>query len=280
MSPHDQLRDRIQDVLHEADASSGAIVSSTDSDGDQETARTELLETAEEASDILETTDPSTLLEALGLDTLPDGSEPGSIPAAVARAEPERLEALQRLLSLAKLADRYDGGTIDGAVDDLRKTVSETGESAAESEPGAANGVESDDESISDRSDATETERGDATETERGDATEATDEPEERLRSALQSSFSAFGDEIQQLRDQLETASTDSESDEKAGSAEGGSEEKTEDAVPSPELESGRDRGVASARGSHHSTIAPSPSKRADMRGLARFSTMPDKRRE
>ncbi len=40
----------------------------------------------------------------------------------------------------------------------------------------------------------------------------------------------------------------------------------------------GEDRGTASGRPSRHSTMAPPPSRRADMRGTARLSTMPNKR--
>ncbi|MFC6764138.1 hypothetical protein [Natrinema soli] len=298
-----QLHDRVHEVLNEADAFSGSIVSSSDSGSEddssdeRESAERDLLETAREASDLLESADPAELLAAVGLDTLEDGSEPDSIPEAIARGEQENLEDLRRLLHLAKLADRADDGSFEGAVGDLRETMSERAESGADEEAETEeNNVDEDtpdDESTASEDEAVESE-----------ADETADDLGDRLRSSMQSSFEQFGDDVQQLKERLESASAGSADTDTAGDAqdadvetadeataeEATDEEETADDTADEEdadgddeglLGSGlggdEDRGTASGGPSRHSTMAPPPSKRADMRTTTRHSTMPDK---
>ncbi|MFD1564027.1 hypothetical protein ACFR99_10745 [Haloarchaeobius amylolyticus] len=280
-----QLHDRVHEVLNEADTSSGSLVAG---DGD-ESAETDLLETATEASDLLESADPDELLAAVGLDTLADGTEPDSIPEAIARGEQENVADLQRLLHLAKLADRADDGSLEGAVDDLRETIGERAESAA-----ADAGNKSDAESTASQGEGETVERDDTAVSEGDDVAapedEAKDEPTgdlgDRLRSSMQSSFEEFGDDVAQLREQLEstsagTASSETtngadENDEAAADAETGEDDEDEGLLGSG-LGGDGDRRTASGGPSRHSTMASPPSQRADMRGLVRHSTMPDK---
>jgi len=265
-----QLHDRVHEILTEADASSGSLVAA---DGDDESAEMDLFETATEASDLLESADPDELLAAVGLDTLADGTEPDSIPEAIARGEKENVAALQRLLHLSNLADRADDGSLEGAVGDLREAIGERDESAAEADARTAT------EGISDA----ESTAGDTED-------ESTSDLGDRLRSSMQSSFEEFGDDAAQLKERLEAASAGtasseptSEADEKdeaandaADDAEPGEDDDDEGLLGSG-LDGDDDRGTASGGPSRHSTMAPPPSQRADMRGLVRHSTMPNK---
>ncbi|TMT85910.1 hypothetical protein E2L06_04605 [Haloterrigena sp. H1] len=282
-----QLHDRVHEVLTEANTSSGSLVAG---DGDDEAAETDLLETATEASDLLESADPDELLAAVGLDTLADGTEPESIPEAIARGEQENVAALQRLLHLAKLADRADDGSLEGAVGDLRKTIGERAESAA----AAGAGNQSDAESTADEGKGETAERDDTAVSAGDDVAASEDEAEDestgdlgdRLRSSMQSSFEEFGDNVAQLKKRLEaasdgtarseTANGDDESDKAAADTETGEDDEDEGLLGSG-LGGDRDRGTASGGPSRHSTMAPPPSQRADMRGLVRHSTMPNK---
>ncbi|MGM0388727.1 MAG: hypothetical protein ACQEP0_09460 [Natrinema limicola] len=261
-----KLQDRVQKVLTEADASSGSLVAG---DGDDGAAETALLETATEASDLLESADPDELLTAVGFDTLEDGTEPDSIPEAIAWGEQEHVADLQRLLRLATLADRADEDCLEVAVSDLRETISERTASAAGDEKQGVGGARSDE----------------LTADESAGATETTADLEDRVRSSIRTSFEQFDGDIRQLKARLETAS--------AGtlSREGANADAVDDAATEADdadtaddgdlVETGRGddrtRGTAPGGQTRHSTMAPSPSERADMRGTVRHSTMPDK---
>ncbi|WP_049923807.1 hypothetical protein [Halopiger djelfimassiliensis] len=281
----EQLDERVTDVLNEADAASGSALSrGDDSDADDESATRGLLEIADEASEILESAEPGELLEAVGLDTLPDGTEPESIPEAIARGDAEQVEDLRRLLNLAKLTDSADEGTLQGAVGDLRARIDER-----ERDGATADRIEA--ETAAGDSDGSEPESTDTDSetTESGEKADETGPLEERLRSAMRSTFEEFGDDVRQLQERLEEATAGDTDDEptadesEAADAAGEDEddEETEDeGLLEPDLGSNQDRGTISGGATRHSTMAPPPSRRADMKGVARFSTMPDKQRD
>ncbi|WP_435552882.1 hypothetical protein [Natrinema sp. CGMCC1.2065] len=270
------LRDRVREVLHDADERSGSLVTGDDGDADSD-----LLETAREADDILESADPDDLLGAVGLDTLEDGSEPDSIPEAIARGEQERVADLQRLLRLSRLADRADDGGLGDAVGELQDAIGERAESAADTDENAgdADGKETADGETMAGSDTLE-----STESESG-AESSTDDLGDGLRSVMRDSFADFGDEVSQLKARLEerrAGAADSDADDttagdEAAAAEAEAADEDEGLLGSG-LGGDRERGTASGGPSRHSTMAPPPSQRADMRGTARHSTMPDKR--
>lgn len=273
------LRDRVREVLHDADEHSGSLV--TGDDGDAES---DLLETAREASDILESADPDDLLSAVELDTLEDGSEPSSIPEAIARGEQENVAALQRLLRLSRLADRADDGGLGDAVGDLQETISERADSAA-----AESAVGSDEGDGDEADGATAESDGDDPATSEGAAESSTDDLGDRIRSAVSDSVADFGDEVSQLKARLEErsagsaesdaddATAENEAAEAAAAADDETAAEDEDGGPLGSGLGGEERGTASGGPSRHSTMAPPPSQRADMRGTARHSTMPDK---
>ncbi|WP_306057506.1 hypothetical protein [Natronococcus wangiae] len=254
----DQLHDRVNEVLNEADAESRSVLASDD--GESREAERDLLEAADEASELLETADPRELLEALGLGTLPDGSEPDTLPEAIANGDPERVEELHRLLRLARLADRSDDEELEDAVGGLRETIdrAQTGE----------------DDTMTDDTDQNETEQ----ESTNGDG--AADDLGERLRSAMSSSFEDFDDELTAMQDRIEDAAstvTDDEADEDAEDEASEADEGEEDGDDGL-LGLGGEDGLGSSDSSRLSTMAPPPSERADMRAVKRHSTMPKKK--
>ena len=337
------LHDRVNEILTEAETTSGSMLS--DEDGDGESSRTDLLESAERANELLESADPDELLAAVGLDALPDGSEPNSIPEAIAKGDPERVEGLQRLLHLANLADGDGDGAGGDAIEDAVGRIQQSigaGEAADESEStdedeDPSEGEEGDgedetesetdaDESESEGEDETESEDGGvreavesvaegvgdvlesdeaADETAADDASaaapddggedaaeaEAADETSgdigDRLRSAVESTFTNASDDLEGFRQRLQEASAsavageedepeEGEEEEEAADADADKREDEDEGLLGSGLGSDQDRGTPGGA-TRHSTVAPPPSQRADMRGTARHSTMPDR---
>ncbi|EMA42582.1 hypothetical protein [Halobiforma nitratireducens] len=311
--------ERVAELLEAADAVGERLVSSDrdsaterDAESGGEPAADPLLEAAERADTLVATADPSALLEAVGLDTLPDGSEPASMPDAIARGDPDAVEDLERLLSLARLADRSDEeeAEIGAATSGLRAVTEDDegdegddGDEFGDNEAGKAEhdrSVEDERRGESVDDEPTAGDDGDGIDPEVEDTEdEATTGPEveveDRLRDALESDIANFGDGVERLQEGLEAigggeADTEgegdrddaSESDPEANEldhegrlgGEGATAESEDDDLLDPDLgSSGRESPDGAAR---HSTVAPSPSKRADMSAVRRFSTMPD----
>lgn len=294
MSQDQDRREEVTELLRQADESSRSLVTG---DGEDE-GETALLETAERANALLEEADPDAILEAVGLDTLPDGTEPDSIPEAIARGDESQVEDLKRLLNLAKLADSGEPDALEGAADTLRESADADGDEreeptetegdepdrdAGESDDSAADESSEDESLLGSIADEVTADESDGGETEESDE-ESGGGVEEEIRSALESSLTDFGDEVQGLRERLERASGavgDRDGDE---SGEPTAEDEPEDAEEEDELLEtdlgigGEDRHETTSKGVvRHSTMAPPPSDRSDMRGTGRFSTMPDK---
>ena len=330
------LDERVSEILNDAESSSGSLLG--DEGGESDGA--DLLETAREASDLLESADPDELLAAVGLDTLPDGSEPDSIPQAIAQGDPEQVADLQRLLHLSNLADGDDESTLEGAVDDLRASIGDDEEAAADgdADESEAGGDDSDAEGNETDADTDESEDAglietvlgsgdggrsgdaessadaegtvdDAESEDEGGAREAIEsaadpvgaasglddvlesddegdddetEPDEgadigdRLRSAVESSLTDVGDDLEGLHERLQERSASSVGGESDDETADDAEDEEDDGVLGSGLGGGEGRGTSSGSGTRHSTMAPPPSKRADMR-TTRHSTMPDK---
>lgn len=310
-------RERVTDILEAADRESAAVLSTDESSADGS-----LLEVADAASEFLEANDPQTVLEAVGLDTLPDGSEPESIPVAIARGDERELEELNRLLNLASLADDADGAVLADATDPLREHADDVAE--LEAETADADATDEARESSADDADGTTDEAAEADDQANGDAEgddaadgqadedaaddsssiletltdglvdadetteEGTADVGDALEDAVRSSVTEFGDDVGRLRDKLESARAEESADENAGEVdEDEADEKTAgdekageddgDDFLEVDLGGGRNDRSSSRGVVRHSTVAPSPSNRADMKGPVRFSTMPDK---
>ncbi|APW99666.1 hypothetical protein CHINAEXTREME_18655 [Halobiforma lacisalsi AJ5] len=275
----DPTREQVTEILDETDAASARLMTAGDEGEDEAPADAdEFREAARKANELVASADPDALLEAVGLDTLPDGSEPSSIPEAISEGDADAVEDLERLLRLADLGDRVDedevASDLDVAVDGLQAA---TRGGDGETETGAETAPEE-----GERADAEPKEHGEPSEDGDGESEDgAADDLEERLRDAVKSNVTEFSDGIDRLRDQLEGMAE--------GDADSGADSESESGEPDrDEPSDGEDDGLlesdlgAGGRDSpsgatRHSTMAPSPSKRADLRAVRRFSTMPER---
>ena len=269
----------VREILHEADESTRSLLESGEPGS--------LFETAERASAFLESTDPADVLKAVDLGTLPDGSEPESIPEAIAQADEDQLEELRRLLHLDNLSDG-DNDSLEAAATVVRESTESVpvedderaeADSRAEAEKPDEEG---EDETTGDQPDEKQGVVDSVTETVTETVTDDSEDGREPLESAIQSSVTAFSNDIEQLRGRLEEATGRSDVDE--GRDDSSEAELNADEEPTDEDEGllegdfGDDDRESTSKGVvRHSTVAPSPSDRADMRGTTRHSTMPDK---
>lgn len=115
------------EILDEASDESGTLLTSEETADD---AGHSLIQVAREADEFVASSKPTELLEAVGLETLPDGSEAGSVSEAVVKGDPKRVEDLHRLLCLAKLGDRSDEEQLEDATGGIREAIRQ-----AQSEP-------------------------------------------------------------------------------------------------------------------------------------------------
>ncbi|WP_124178437.1 hypothetical protein [Natrarchaeobius halalkaliphilus] len=251
----------MSELLDAADAGGASLVGSDDDrDESVEEATSTIRDAAREADELVATTEPNELLEAVGIAVSTDDDADDTIPAAIARGDADRLEDLNRLLSLARLGGRSDEDSQEQAVDLLT--------SARKSE------------SVDDGVTA-------------GEADAGTD-LEDRLRSTMSTTIDSAEDELTQLRERLESASAaavDGRADDENRVEEDESESDTEDETDSEDEKTATEgetdddgfgfgsaggRSSSSGRSGRHSTVAPSPSRRADMKAVRRFSTMPE----
>ncbi|SEH11435.1 hypothetical protein SAMN04487967_0349 [Natronorubrum sediminis] len=253
----------VREILHDAETASASMLGDDGSESDQP----DVLEAAEQASAFLESADPPEILEAVGLETLPDGSEPDSIPEAIAQGDPERVDTLQQLFHLANLAETDNEG-LETAADALRHSRKKTQDEEMSTDDQADTDEPADDD------EADESKIG------------------EQLRDAFQSTVTDVSDDLEGLTQRLEEATAgvvdgdeeaddatdeaedDEESDEE-GADKDGEEDDEDDGLLDPGL--GSDDGDSGGKDRERlSTVAPSPSERADMNVSTSHSTMPD----
>ncbi|WP_255169696.1 hypothetical protein [Natrononativus amylolyticus] len=247
----EELHDRIESVLEDAESRLESLPDDDDAEWSEllEDEDNPLREAADEAAALIDDTDSESLLEALSLTSLPDGSEPESIPQAIAEGDSEKVETLQALTRLSKLSDSWDGDD-ESALEDRFEDVRETLAAPTDEGEGA-------DESSTDES---------------ADAEDDGLDVGESIQSAMSDAFDGFGDEFREAKTQLEGLVGDDE--EASGETE---DEETDDEDEGDDGEDGLLGGTESSGSTRHSTVAPSPSKRADMKGVKRHSTMPDR---
>lgn len=256
------IADRVEALLADADEESGGLGSLADEEDPRSAVEDSgLLETAREASELIEEETAEDLLAALDLDELEDGTEPESLPEAIALGSEELVDELRALVKLAKIAS-VDDAELDDEVDGLRAALDAGGEHTEDEEGGSTEeSAENDEESLAESAaDAVEGALG-------GDD----DDSDGLLEEAVRSRLEGFGDELEETRASLESlrGDDDEESAEDDPEADPEAEEPEEESSPL-----GTDDGARS-QGTMHSTVAPSPSKRADMSLSTRHSTMP-----
>lgn len=266
----DEYHTRVAEILDEASDESETLLTPEETADDTEH---NLIEVAREADELVASSEPTELLEAVGLGTLPDGSETESVSEAIAKGDPERIEDLHRLLRLAKLGDRSDEEQLEDATGGIRETIRQ-----AQSETDDTMTEDTDQDEAEQESTADDESEGEAEEGNGGDAGDLGD----RLRTAMSSSFEGFGGEIGKIQEQLEGATTDDEDDvdevEETDKEEADEENDKDDdgLLGLGDGDDGDGGGRLGSGGSfRHSTMAPPPSERADMHAVKRHSTMP-----
>lgn len=258
--------DRVADLLSAVRESfeSGAVAE----DADELEAGGDLDEHVAEARSIVESNDPETVLEAVGLAELPDGDEPSSIPEAIARAPEARVRDLRALVTLANLAERDAGEDFADGLTALREALgaeSERRDADASDEDGSADEA-APDEDGSDGGVFADDDEGE------GDPEDSQSDLSDTLKTAAGTTVEEFSDDVEALKGRLEALAGDEDAE--AGEAEDdgalGDDEEAKD-----EEDDTFQIGGDSSRSSRHSTM-PS-SDRADMRAVRRHSTMPDR---
>ncbi|OIB57265.1 hypothetical protein [Natrialba sp. SSL1] len=289
------LQEQVTDLLETADAETGALATDTDTPSGSTMATL-----SETASDLLESAEPQDLLEAVGLGTLPDGSEPETIPAAIAQGDPEHVEDLERLLRLARVGESTDEEGLEDAVGGLQTAIREHRDTAADEPAGDDEGTAADgdedgaEEGDEDSDSGSSSDNGTDDDDTESDSDSATDDVlefvDDELGDALGDRVSSFSEDVAGLREKVSSVGGESEADANADAddeddgdgpdADDDDDRLLDDGLGAdlePDLGTGSDDGQTSRGVVRYSTLAPSPSKRADMRSPARFSTMPKK---
>jgi hypothetical protein len=262
----DHYHDQVADILDAASGESETLLTANEQPDD---AKENLLEAADEAADLVDSMEPQELLEAVGLGTLEDGSKAETVSEAITNGDPDRVEDLQRLLRLAKLSDQSEAEELEDATGHIREAIERA--------------QQEDEESTTDDADASEN----------AVDSEDADDLGDRLREAMQSSFDEFGDDLGAIQEQLEAVAGDNEDGEDAADEQDDDDEDDDGLLGSEDDEDeddggllglgdgddGSGGGLGSSDSSRHSTMAPPPSERADMKAVKRHSTMPKKNR-
>lgn len=264
----DQLHDRVADLLSAAEAASTAAVSPADESAPS------ITETATEANELVASTDPQELLAAVGFDRGSETDSPGTIPEAIAHGDRQQVDDLKRLLNLASLGDRGDEPTLDAATDRLQTAVETTNESRSADADETDESAETEDTGEEDETEKTgESDKPDS---------ELGDEIGEQLRSAVTDRVEAFSDDVSSIQEQLGSIAHAAGDDDETTADETEEGDKTtgsedDDGLFDTDQEDDQLGSIGSSDSSRHSTMAPSPSDRADMHALKRHSTMPKK---
>ena len=269
-SETDEYDSRVAEILDEASDEGSTLLTSEEM---ADNAGHSLIKIAREADEFVASSGPMELLDAVGLGTLPDGSEAESVTEAIAKGDPERVEDLHRLLCLAKLGDRSDEETLEDATVGIREAVSQ-----AQLETDDMMTEDTDQDETPDQDEAEQKSTADdesEAEVEEGNGKDA-DDLGDRLRAAMSSPFEKFGDEIGEIQEQVEEVTAGDEDD--ADEVKETDEENDDDGEDDNgllELGDDSDDGLGSSDSSRLSTMAPPPSERADMHAVKRYSTMP-----
>lgn len=257
-------------------------------DGDDESneaALGELRALGGQASELLEDTDPKSLIVAV--DTSDDPPDPGkdSLATVMEQSDSEAVAKLRTILNLSKLPD-VDDGSLEDRIDQIRDLRSLSGSSSAADEAAPADGPddetdaegaeavdENSDSAVDDDADADATEGNAAAEEGEADAdegpaseTEATggssdeessSDSSERVKQKFQERLDEFRDGVNSYRESLTGEDDDDAEDDEADD------------------ESDSGMGSSSSAGRMGTTFSTVPSRgRVGVTGTTRFSTM------
>lgn len=271
----DELHERIDRLLDDA---ATQVDSQSAPDEDESSAeRVEgdgLTELAGEARAVLETTDSQELLDALELGDSAEGST--SVPVAIATGDPERVQDFRALLKLSKLPAEGEDAAFDE--DERQQALESLGGVLGDR---AGSDGEPEDTDVEERPDTPDEAE---TETDESDG----DTAGKAVRSAMQSALDGIRDELEGIgEDDTEPAAeTDDTADEDRGDAddedgdddadEGDGDADEDDGLLGGDGELLGDTDSGSTGSSDRLSTVPGQD-RADMRAVARYSTMPDR---
>lgn len=262
----EDLEARVEQILEAADDQVTAL---DDDDESREEAVEELRELGERANELVEDSDPKSLLAAV------DSSEDSldfqrvSLATAMSESDSESVAKLRTILTLSKLPDA-DEDTFTERVEQIRDLRSLSGAAPADTEEGETTGdqdstTETGDEATDEASESAEEAESDVAEEADADA-EADKDKSEQLKQKLQEGIDEFREGIDSYRDSL-TEGTESETE----SEEADSETDTDDS----ESTTVGDGEGSTKRGGAGTTFSTMPSRnRVGMRGTPRFSTV------
>ncbi|KTG11257.1 hypothetical protein AUR64_04850 [Haloprofundus marisrubri] len=229
-----------------------------------------LRELAEEAAAFVDETETVDLIEAVGL-TDEDGEQVETIPNALAVGGEESVLDLQTVLALSN-ADTDD----EGALGDLRERLTELTddiEALADESEGEPAEADEDEEPEPDDDDAEPDSVEDAEDIDETEDTESSEKADDSgvgslLTESLQSQLDEAADSLKASVEQMQADGEESVDDTEEADTEEEEAEEDDDLV-----DIGGGEGRSSGRATMHSTV-PS-SKRRDMKGVARHSTVP-----
>ncbi|WP_129115785.1 hypothetical protein [Halegenticoccus tardaugens] len=253
------------------------VESATGGDGGPELSeddREELRRIAREGGDALERASLEDLLAAAGFTDLPEEIEPSDLPGIVARADPEPLVRLRKLLWLNRLeaAATGDDGELEERLATFPDADAADGDGGGGKEGTSLSGLLS--EFLPDQDEEGEAE-GDADESgdgedadESGTGARDADEGEETDDESGLGSVSDLSDKLRGVTDALKSVSEGDERDEEGDEAD---ESESEDEAD--EADAGGASSGVGGRGRSHVSTVPS-SDRADMNAVRRYSTL------
>lgn len=278
----DDVGAEVEQILQDVDEQLAEL------DGDeesQEAALGELRALGGQASELLEDTDPKSLIVAVDTSDDPPDPDKDSLATVMEQSDSEAVAKLRTILTLSKLPD-VDDGSLEDRVDQIRELRSLSGSSSAADEAAPENGsddetdadgaeaVEEDTEStVDDEADTDATEgsaaakegepdadAGSASETEAtgGSSDDASSsDSSERVKQKFQERLDDFRDGVHSYRESL-TGEDDDDADDDAA-----------------DDESDSGMGSSSTAGRRGTTFSTVPSRgRIGITGTTRFSTM------
>lgn len=307
MSTTESIADQIESVLNDAEELTGSMVFEQQATEELDRESGAFLDLATDAAALLRSTDSTALLNAFDLESAPDGSDLSSVPEAIARGDPDHVAEFHRLVSLATFADTSadEFDTLDRSVRQLRETMDEaTSESDSSSESRSQDAPDTDDtrsnlesdgdDGSVDSNSSDEAASSDSRSSDEDIVDETIDDVSDRLEAALQSPIDNFTSDVERFKKRLREVGDNVTDEIEARSLSGDKEELADISDDEPESETTEENGdestadpesdsdsdslfgdkFSSSDSGRLSTVAPGPSKRADMHAVPRYSTV------
>lgn len=269
MGSSSESEDRATELANRLEDATDLIVPRLDEEGDLSSEDEEAIGDAlAEFADVAREADFEEFLRAAGFEDLPDDPEPTDLPGLVGQADEGEIETVHRLLGLRDLADEW--GELES--DERYERLQELFEGVSV-DSGGSDAVESDADSST-------------AEADEPDASGATGEEAEGEDDEQSAGGGSFVDRLRDAANQLSETAAESVADgaETAEAAVGDdeAEEAEDEAKPDEDAEAEEDesRGTGRKSRSRRGRYSSMPSRRPDMQGVGRKSTMPRRKRD